>query len=182
MSTTGTDSVSTAPNQQTNSQPAAVTSVLLIPSLRGKLVIDPVSQVHICKGVWAMSDDSHNLPGQTSEFEFRLVKPLEGSNDIPFPKNGKYQGWFHLKQAPPLKPPVAKIEDKEMKMNFIKETNSNNYIIEGEGVNKFGSFSLKGSLNMSDNTVQIYRTYLLKPIKPKNLNSKSCCFFGKSVF
>lgn len=131
---------------------------LLVPSLRGKLVVEGTQ--HICRGVWAMSDDQHNVPGQTSEFEFRLVKSYTTLADT-FPLNGKYQGWFSLKQLPPLKP-VAKIEDKEMSMTFVKSESGEGYAVEGSGLNKFGAFSLNGRL-ADDGSIQLYRVYSLKP-------------------
>ena len=46
-----------------------------------------------------MSDSGHNIPGQTSEFEFKLSKAAPDTK--PYPMSGTYQGWFHLKQAGP---------------------------------------------------------------------------------
>jgi len=103
-----------------------------------------------------MSDAAHQQEGQTSDFEFRLVKRDEGSPV--FPVNGKYHGWFHLKQAAPLKGSI-KIEDKELIIKFISfESDDEGYQIEGHGINKFGSFLLKGTLGC-DGFLHMYREY-----------------------
>lgn len=109
-----------------------------------------------CKGMWGMSDYAHTVPGQTSEFEFKLVKADEGSSL--FPVNGKYQGYFMLKQAPPLKGSV-KVEDKEMVFKFTRsDEEEGQYTIHGNGLNKFGSFTLKGKLS-EDGDLHVYREY-----------------------
>jgi hypothetical protein len=66
----------------------------------------------VCKGLWAMSDAGHNVLGQTSEFEFKLLKADDENSS--FPINGRYQGWFMLKQGPKN----IKIDDKEMDIYF----------------------------------------------------------------
>ena len=118
---------------------------------------------HICKGVWALSDDYHDLPGQTSEFEFRLVKPTNVDNRT-FPMNGRYQGFFYLKQPPPLKTSL-KIDDKDMNMTFTR-LESGEYSIDGEGSTKFGKFTLRGTMQETG-TVQMYRVYVTKPLPLK---------------
>lgn len=102
-----------------------------------------------------MSDLAHSQPGQVSDFELKLVKPDEGSSI--FPVNGRYHGWFHLKQAQPAKGSV-KIEDKEMMMTFTRADGESHYVINGTGHNKFGSFTLKGTLS-EDGDVHMYREY-----------------------
>jgi hypothetical protein len=108
-----------------------------------------------------------SLPGQTSEFEFRLVKPTEGNSGYPI--SGRYQGWFYLKT---LKGQV-KIEDKEINIRFIVVVGEEGHKVEGEGSNKFGKFQVYGSL--SDNGyLQMYREYILKesiPLKRKSIPS-----------
>jgi len=126
---------------------------LLVPSLKGKMIYEGGNVT--CKGVWGMSDQAHSQPGQVSDFEFKLVKADEGSSL--FPVNGRYQGWFHLKQAPPLKGSL-KIEDKEMVVTFSKSDGGSNYTINGNGHNKFGSFTLKGTLS-EDGDLHVYREY-----------------------
>jgi hypothetical protein len=115
-----------------------------------------------------MSDFAHTQPGQVSDFEFKLVKADEGSSL--FPVNGRYQGWFHLKQAPPLKGSV-KIEDKEMVIQFTKSEDSTNYSINGNGLNKFGSFTLKGTLS-EDGDLHVYREYYNLTPAPVNLKRR----------
>lgn len=148
---------------ETSTTVPSTPSLLLVPSLRGMLTLQGTSSV--CKGVWAMSDSAHDVPGQTSDFEFKLVKAQEGSTE--FPINGKYQGWFNLKQPKGS----IKIDDKEINMQFIQNDNGDGYAIHGAGTNKFGHFTLKGTLS-NDGAVQMYREYVLKPLplpKPKKV-------------
>lgn len=133
---------------------------LLIPSLRG--VMFNAGAASLCKGVWAMSDASHDIPGQTSEFEIKLVKADDNSTEFPF--SGKYQGWFNLKQPLPLKGSL-KIDDKEINLTFTKNVDGN-FDIVGNGSNKFGRFTLNGSLSVDGNNVQMYRQYLPKVVGP----------------
>jgi hypothetical protein len=133
------------------------TAPVLIPSLRGKYEL--IGSNLTCKGQWAMSDAGHALPDQTSPFEFKLSKSFDTSAALPI--SGKYQGWFFLKQAPPLK--GLKIDDKDMIIKFIKNENDSTYKVEGRGVNRFGSFTLYGTL-YEDHSVQLYREYLPKAV------------------
>lgn len=120
---------------------------------------------HICRGSWALSDAAHSQPGQTSDFEFRLVKPNEGTNGYPI--SGRYQGWFFLRT---LKGQL-KVEDKEINIRFIAVVGEEGcHRVEGEGSNKFGKFKVYGTL--SDNGfLQMYREYTAKepalPVKKK---------------
>lgn len=158
----------TIPDESVGEEPLVVPAVAptyLVPSLRGKLLVEGTT--HVCKGVWALSDDHHSLEGQTSEFEFKLVKPSP-DNTRAFPVNGKYQGYFYLKQPPPLKSSL-KIEDKDMNISFTEKENGE-YAIDGEGSNKFGKFSLRGTLS-ADGSVQMYRIYVAKPIIVKRQGS-----------
>lgn len=121
-----------------------------------------------CKGKWAMSDPGHDIEGQTSEFEFKLVKADENSGY--FPINGLYQGWFALKLAPPAKG-STKIDDKEMAMRFTS-LDEGSFAISGQGHNKFGKFALRGTLDAEGN-VHIYREYLLcTPVAPPAITKK----------
>jgi hypothetical protein len=107
-----------------------------------------------CKGKWAMSDQAHDVEGQSSDFEFKLLK---ADQDSPFfPINGKYQGFFLIKQALPLKGSI-KVEDKEMIMKFTPNDEGGHHI-SGDGYNKLGKFTLRGTL--ADNgAVHLYREY-----------------------
>ena len=121
-----------------------------------------------CKGFWGMSDFAHTQPGQVSEFEFKLVKADEDSTL--FPVNGRYQGWFSLKQAPPLKGSV-KIEDKEMMFKFTRSDDDTHYNINGSGLNKFGSFTLKGTLS-EEGDLHVYREYYTLTPAPSHLKRR----------
>ena len=104
-----------------------------------------------------MSDANHGVPGQTSDFEFKLAAAEDGSVPGTFPINGKYNGWFALKQPPPLKGHL-KIEDKDMILSFTTNENGDGHVISGTGHNKFGSFNLRGTLTVAGD-VHIYREY-----------------------
>jgi len=130
--------------------------VFAVPSLRGKLVVEQMT--HTFRGLWAISDAAHDIPGQASEFEFQLM--CENTIECTIPMSGKYHGWFMLQQPAPKHP--LKIEDKEINIHFgpfCELTNLCN--IEGEGYNKFGKFAVHGSL-AKDGTLQMYRTYAPK--------------------
>eukprot|EP00401_Gymnodinium_catenatum_P081160 CAMPEP_0117599378 /NCGR_PEP_ID=MMETSP0784-20121206/75919_1 /TAXON_ID=39447 /ORGANISM="" /LENGTH=130 /DNA_ID=CAMNT_0005401933 /DNA_START=11 /DNA_END=400 /DNA_ORIENTATION=- len=98
--------------------------LLLVPSLKGKMSYEGGDV--ICKGVWGMSDEAHNQPGQTSEFEFKLLKKDDDSQM--FPVDGLYQGWFMMKQPPPQKP--LKVDEKELIFKFTSMENGA-YSIDG---------------------------------------------------
>eukprot|EP01041_Mallomonas_annulata_P003008 gene3008-5891_t len=137
-----------------------------IPSLRGKLELSSDKSKYVCRGLWAMSDALHDVPGQTSDFEFKLVQ----SNliDCKFPVSGRYNGWFILQQ-PNLKTPV-KVEDKEINIRFHPIENGL-YKIEGEGHNKFGKFTVYGTLSQ-EGVLQMYRAYVPKPLTSTTNKSK----------
>lgn len=130
-----------------NPQPVAA----LVPCLRGTMTY--VGGIVYCKGKWAMSAAAHDIPGQTSEFEFKLIKADE--NGAYFPVSGMYQGWFNVKQPPPAKGAV-KVEDKEMKISYI--LTESGHRINGEGYNKYGRFKLNGTLS-AEGAVEMYREY-----------------------
>ena len=113
-----------------------------------------------------MSDMLHDVSGQTSEFELKSSFPI--SPESKFPVSGKYQGWFVLQQ-PPLKTPV-KVEDKEINIKF-EATESDCFTLQGEGHNKFGKFTLHGTLT-SDGMLQMYRSYTPKPLPSSTNKSK----------
>jgi len=126
----------------------------LWPSLRGRYLVE--NGVVLCRGVWAMNDNAHGVPGQTSDFEFRLV-----STDVDrsiLPVSGKYVGWFMLKQ---LQKNSVKVDDREMNINFKKMESGNEYSISGDGVNKFGKFTLKGTLS-ADSMIHMFKKYIPK--------------------
>jgi hypothetical protein len=141
-----------------NNASAYVVPPPLIPSLKGVMTYS--GGIVTCKGKWAMSDEQHEIDGGSSEFEFKLIKADLDSSHSLFPINGKYAGWFLIKQAPPLKGNI-KIDDKDMMMKFIRregEVDDGSYQISGEGYNKLGKFTLRGTL-ANDGNVHIYREY-----------------------
>lgn len=138
----------------------------LLPSLRGTMSY--IGGVVHCKGRWAMTDQAHEIDGQTSDFEFKLIKADENSGGL-FPVNGKYQGWFSVRQPPPMKSSV-KVDDKDMLIRFDMLDNGN-YSVTGKGFNKFGSFSLSGTLQ-SDGKIQMYRSYYQITTVPTTTSSR----------
>ena len=138
--------------------PIIAAPLALVPSLRGKLITD--GALNICRGVWAMSDAAHEIPEHTSDFEFRLMKATPESTVFPY--SGKYQGWFTLKQPPPIKGSI-KIEDRDMFIKFCANVDGT-FKVEGNGTNKFGKFTLRGMLGI-DHMMQIYREYQYKPLQ-----------------
>jgi hypothetical protein len=127
------------------------------PSLRGRMLVE--GNMHKCQGVWAMNDKSHSVPGQTSDFELRLVFP--GAAPAEVPVNGRYAGWFMIKN--PQKNTTTKIEDKDLDMTFTKKENSSDYDVAGVGVNKYGKFTVQGTLK-SNNMIQLYKIYQPKRV------------------
>lgn len=130
--------------------------------MKGKL--QQIGNAILCKGLWAMSDNGLNFPDQSSPFEYKLIKPSDGES-LQFPISGKYQGWFLLKQPAPLK--SVKVEEKDLLLKFIKNDDGD-YNVDGSGSNKFGSFTLRGTLIKATTDIKVYRHYLPKPIINNN--------------
>eukprot|EP01039_Chlorochromonas_danica_P000492 gene492-531_t len=133
-----------------------------LPCLKGTMTY--VGGVVYCKGKWGMSAAAHDTPGQTSDFEFKLMKADE--NGSYFPVSGLYQGWFNVKQPPPAKGSV-KVDDKEMKITYTLGENGS-HTINGEGHNRYGQFRLFGTLTQ-DGKVVMYREYFVLnplPVQP----------------
>lgn len=144
-------------------------SLVLVPSLRGYLQFNGPNLV--CKGLWAISDDQHNQPGQTSDFEFKLTKAL--SEPGIYPISGKYSGYFMLKQPPPTK--SLKIEEREILLKFVasgEDEEEGSYSVEGHGSNRFGNFSLRGSLN-ADKYIVLYKDYISSASHQKRPSTSS---------
>jgi len=122
------------------------------PSLRGRIFVE--GNMHKCQGVWAMNDSSHTIPGQTSDFELRLSFPGDAPADVPV--DGRYTGWFMIKN--PQKGTTSKIEDKDLDLKFTKKDDSSDFEVSGAGVNKYGRFLIQGTLK-SNNMIQLYKIY-----------------------
>lgn len=134
-----------------------------LPCLRGVLGAD-----HVCSGVWGMSEAAHRTAGQTSDFEFRLVQPHNSpdSSTTTYPCKGQYQGWFKLQSMSATgKLSHVKIDEKDMSIEFSAATTASGevkYVVSGAGVNKFGSFNLKGEL-YEDKSICLYKSYTTEP-------------------
>jgi uncharacterized protein (UPF0335 family) len=116
--------------------------------------------VTVFSGQWAMNDYSHSVDGQTSDFEYRLVNKFPDSAD--YPPSGKYMGWFHLKHPAP-KPGHVKIDDKDTTLTFTKRDDDDGYMVVGEGYNKFGRFSIHGTMS-EDGKLHVYKIFKKKPV------------------
>lgn len=127
------------------------------PSLRGRMMVE--DNMHKCQGVWAMNDSSHTVAGQTSDFELRLEFSGVAPQEVPV--DGRYSGWFMIKN--PQKNSTTKIEDRDLDIKFTKKDNSSDYDVAGSGVNKYGNFSIQGTLK-SNNMIQLYKIYLPKRV------------------
>ena len=102
-----------------------------------------------------MSDAAHGIPGQTSEFEYKLVKAF---TEITFPCSGKYLGWFHLL----INGKIVKVDENNLMLKFTRSTEDlDSYSVIGDGSNKFGKFTVKGTFNLSDAKAHLYSTVLL---------------------
>ena len=142
-------------NSATEEEPPIIKRVADLstaPSLRGRMIVE--ENVHKCQGVWAMTDKSHSIPGQTSDFEFKLVLPSRDPVDAPV--NGRYYGWFMIKH--PQKNTTTRIEDRDLDITFTKKEDSNDYNVTGSGLNKFGKFTLQGTLK-PNMIIQLYKIY-----------------------
>jgi hypothetical protein len=134
-------------------------SKAILPSLRGMLVQDGSN--HVCKGVWALNSAAHEIPGQTSEFQFELITPADATIDPSktFPISGKYEGWFNLQQVSGV---PAKFDDSFNIMFAHNASLSSDeeqiYNIEGSGMNKFGNFTVSGRLT-SGGSLEMHRIY-----------------------
>jgi len=162
---------------------------MLVPSLKGKMIRD--GSWIVCNGVWAMSEAQHANPDFTSEFEFRInssspaVVAAINAGTIPraYPLDGLYEGWFKLRKQPPLKG-SDKIDEKGLLITFRQDEEdplgmddeeeegegerpaSSQYVVEGQGSNRFGNFTLKGSFDSDTGDIVMYREYVARPLKP----------------
>ncbi|CAM9801375.1 unnamed protein product, partial [Ectocarpus fasciculatus] len=126
------------------------------PSLIGQHRVE--GGVSIFGGMWAMNDYAHGLDGQTSEFEYRLVD--KAADSLEFPPSGRYVGWFYLKHQAP-KPGQIKIDDKDTTLTFTAADHGDGFKVNGEGHNKFGRFSIHGSLS-SAGKLHVYKIFKKK--------------------
>jgi len=160
---------------------------MLVPSLKGKM--EKEGTWIVCRGVWAMSEAQHANPDLTSEFEFRInssspsVVAALYAGTVPraYPLDGLYQGWFKLRKQPPLKG-FDKVDEKSLLITFRQDEDepvdvddeegegvgpkSSQYVVEGQGSNRFGNFTLKGSFDSDTGDIVMYREYVARPLKP----------------
>ena len=136
------------------------------PSMRGKM-LKGENHSYIFRGLWALNDASHELPGHTGDFEFKLIEP---ASDISiYPVNGKYSGFFMLK----TRSGNSKNEDSVTLQFTPSEVGpEGNFNICGTGSNKFGKFTVQGVLS-SDDSMHIYKIFSPQPIPPSNSTAAS---------
>jgi len=134
----------------------------ITPSLRGKLEAVEGS-AHRCRGLWAMTDAQHAVPGQSSEYEFKLLEANPGTVPGSFPVSGKYRGWFMLKKPPPSNS-YEKVEEKQINLVFEQDPDGSEYQynVTGNGSNRFGNYLLEGKLE-EDGSILLYRQYIITP-------------------
>ena len=152
-----------------NAEHVVSTPIMALPSLRGQHAEE--NSAHIYRGLWAMSDYAHTLEGQTSEFELRLVEPNAGLSKYPY--SGKYIGWFNLKHPAP-KPGHIRVEDKDVFLAFSSPeggASDGSCRVTGEGQNKFGKFTVHGTLSHDGKHLQLYKMYKQK--KPLGVTPKA---------
>lgn len=126
-----------------------------------------------------MTDAQHSIPGQTSEFEFKLLEASPGTVPGSFPVSGKYRGWFMLKKPPPSNG-YEKVEEKEINLVFEpdQEGSEDEFKVTGNGANRFGNYILEGKLE-EDGSILLYRQYVITirdgnaPVKKKSRSSTS---------
>ena len=102
------------------------------------------------------------IEGQTSDFEFKLAKakPEPEVQGRTFPLNGKYTGFFKLKNS---KGGKSKYDDV-FELTFT--ASGSGHLVSGDGKNTFGSFTVNGTLDQHGN-LQMYRHYVPKTPRPK---------------
>ena len=141
--------------------------------LRGKLSRNKSSEsgsesgdmVHQITGVWAMGlkailEDPNNEKKLCHEFEY--VHKCSADESMTFPLSGKYTGWFY----PATKNGVAsktKVNELDITLRFI-ENNEGYHNVEGNGSNKFGKYTITGTLD-KDRIVTLFRHFQVQKLK-----------------
>jgi len=135
-----------------------------VPSMKGDFTVEGPN--HICKGVWALSDAFHEIPGETSQFEFKLKEPFPGQDVTTYPLDGTYKGWFKLKNIKGGKSRYEDILDMHFTVNEV-EDGGMVYDVKGAGKNQFGQYQVYGTFNKNDKKLNIYRPYIPKTPRAK---------------
>lgn len=174
--------------------PPAELPSFLAPCLRGRLQVSPDGR-HVCKGLWAMKRDDHNLEGDdlakvTNKFEFsampsspdvqvrqstlrnrnlvtgRLTMDLVCGLGWQLPMDGTYQGFFWIT----LKQ-LQKMEDT-CQLQFAPNS-AGGWNISGSGKNKCGTYQITGTVSAEKN-LELFRLFdhLLKGKVPSSSKSK----------
>eukprot|EP00633_Aureoumbra_lagunensis_P001535 CAMPEP_0197287290 /NCGR_PEP_ID=MMETSP0890-20130614/3512_1 /TAXON_ID=44058 ORGANISM="Aureoumbra lagunensis, Strain CCMP1510" /NCGR_SAMPLE_ID=MMETSP0890 /ASSEMBLY_ACC=CAM_ASM_000533 /LENGTH=725 /DNA_ID=CAMNT_0042756767 /DNA_START=573 /DNA_END=2750 /DNA_ORIENTATION=- len=128
----------------------------------------------VLSGRWAMTQNAHKDPNQTSRFEYRRSGGAEIntiSNQAPHTVatylSGAYTGHFLL-QVPGKLTPVQ-IDEKTMALEFVVNT-AGHFNVRGFGNNKYGNFDIIGTCGADGNDLILYRSY--KPIASNTSSAK----------
>ena len=101
--------------------------------------------------------------GVTSDFRYQMK--LEEGMAAEGPQDGNYNGYFWMKVVPP-----KRVNDNGLHLHFIKQDGV--YIVQGEGQNKLGPFSLTGTYNPVTSTMICEKNYLPLDASSKKLKAK----------
>ena len=143
---------------------APAVPVKLLPILRGKLAWNE-SLVCTFSGQWAMTPTDT----VTSAFYYvgRSPAPASGA-----PPACPFDGYFMLKGLLPAKTPGGpvthtenKVEEKGLQLAFTPAADGAGGVqtVTGNGKNKFGAFSLKGTFDPATGAVEVTKEYVIKP-------------------
>ncbi|CAM9214934.1 unnamed protein product [Sphacelaria rigidula] len=131
------------------------------PCMVGYFGADGSADSHRCMGTWAMSkkdlSEAEKVESRASPFEFKAL-PRRDGDPMQFPHSGAYQGHFLVRQTPR---PVLKVSEDKLEINFARNREGF-WNVEGEGHNRYGSFSIAGRLD-GDRRLEVYRSYKPAP-------------------
>ena len=86
----------------------------------------------------------------TSDFRYQMKLPEGSMAGIPY--DGNYNGYFWMKMVPP-----KRVVDNNLSLKFIKDGDV--YLVEGQGQNKLGAFSVTGIYNPQTSTMECDKNY-----------------------
>lgn len=90
------------------------------------------------------------------------------------PFHSKYSGYFHI-QATKGKPQM--VPEKDVEIRFVHDPSlPSHFLVSGSGENRFGLFSLHGSLNKATSELRVYKVY-----KPREKEKRSLPRRGRIV-
>lgn len=91
---------------------------------------------------------------------------------IPF--QSKYSGYFQIQAT---KGKATTVTEKDVEMRFVHDPSlPSHFLVSGSGENRFGLFSLHGSLNKATNELRVFKVY-----KPKEKEKRSLPRRGRAT-